>query len=97
MAVKFSRPEPNSDTSSCNLIKMSPNYFIFHKDLQVADSYVQSLNFNYILITAFILKPWSGFKSRCLNVLRNRCLEHEIFFLHKIESICIVFYVNTKY
>ena len=52
----------------------------------------QSLNLNYRLIVAFILKPWSEFKSRCLHLLRNRYLEHEIVCFAKIKFIFNVFF-----
>ena len=55
--------------------------------------HVLSLNLNYRLITTFILKPWSTFKNRCLHILRNQYLEHEIFCFAKVKSIFNVFYL----
>ena len=86
---------PNSDMASCDLINMSPIYLFFDKGLlartlqayRLQILHVQGRNFNYRLITLFILKPWSGFKSRCLHILKHQYLEHEIFCFAKLKSL----------
>ena len=74
VAVRISRPRPdskptpNSDMASCNLIKMSLIYFNFHKDL---------LKFNKLTMLRIL-------HARSLNFIKFQYLEHEIFCFAKI-------------
>ena len=94
----------NSAMASCDLINMSPFYLFFDKGVlartlqayRVQILHVQGRNFNYRLITLFILKPWSGFKSRCLHILKHQYLEHEIFCLAKLKSIFKVLWWDSS-
>ena len=94
----------NSAMASCDLINMPPFYLFFDKGVlartlqvyRLQILHVQGRNFNYRLITLFILKPWSGFKSRCLHILKHQYLEHEIFCLAKLKSIFKVLWWDSS-